>query len=638
MCGIGGYLTFGAPPEQATLQAMADRMIHRGPDADGFFLDENLGFAFRRLGIIDLAGGDQPLYNEDRSLVLICNGEIYNYKELRRELIDRGHRLYTDCDTEVLVHLYEDYGPACVEKLNGQFAFAIWDRPRERLFLARDHLGICPLYIAETTDGAFVFGSEIKVVLEHPGVERRVDLTGLDQVFTFPGLVSPRTLFDNVRRVENGHYLLADRSGVVDREYWDLDYPRLEETVAQRSEGEHIEAMTEQFLRSVQYRLQADVPVGFYLSGGLDSSLIAAAIHRLAPDHRRHAFSVCFADNDADERQYQQIMARRVECYLHESRFDWQRTSDLMERMVYHAECPVKETYNTCSIRLSEMAREHGVKVILTGEGADELFAGYVGYRFDQMRQPSQGGGFEEALEEDLRRRLWGNPHLFYEHDYNALAETKQTLYSPEVRARFREFDCLRGPVVNKDRLVGRHPIHQRSYLDYKLRMADHLLMDHGDQMALANSVEARYPFLDVNLVEFARTLPPDLKLHDFQEKYILRKMGEDMLPDAILQREKFGWYAPGSPELLQAGVEWIQDALSHDRIRRQGYFDPDVIERLKTKYAAPGFRLNQPFESDLLVVVASFGILLDTFDLPGAARVETALPAPRTAALSQEN
>jgi len=598
---------------------MAGRMFHRGPDAEGFFLDEHMGFAFRRLGIIDLESGDQPIYSEDRSLVMIANGEIFNYKELKEDLLKRNHQFYTQTDVEVLVHLYEDHGPACVKKLNGQFAFAVWDRRERTLFLTRDHLGICPLYYTEV-EGAFVFGSEIKAILEHPGVERRVELTGLDQVFTFPGLVSPHTLFHDIRRLENGHYLLVRETGVVDREYWDLVYPTCDEALPARPESYYVEALAEIFQRSVAYRLQADVPVGFYLSGGLDSSLIAAAIHRLAPDQRRHAFAINFADQEADERQYQEIMARQVKCYLHEHRFDWRRTSELMHDMVYHAECPVKETYNTCSMVLSRMAREHGVKVILTGEGADELFAGYIGYRLDALRSPSPGSSsFEEILEEELRQRLWGTPDLFYEHNYHALGETKQALYATEVRRGFAAFDCLREPVVRKDRLENRHPLHQRSYLDYKLRMADHLLMDHGDQMALAHSVEARYPFLDVDLVEFARQMPPELKLNGFREKYVLRKMGEGMLPASILDREKFGWYAPGSPQLLQAGVEWIQDVLSYDRISRQGYFDPDVIERIKTQYQKPGFRLNQPYECDVLIVVASFGLLLDAFDLPDA-------------------
>src|SRR5207253_3837243 len=229
----------------------------------------------------------------------------------------------------------------------------------------------------------------------------------------------------------------------------------------------------------------------------------------------------------------------------------------------YQAECPVKETYNTCSMELSRKARAEGIKVILTGEGADELFAGYVGYRFDRLRdaRPNDSASSPEALrEQQMREMLWGDGKLFYEHDYFAHRETRRTLYSEDLRDAFQEFDCLLHPLVNKDRVRGRHRLHQRSYLDFKLRMSDHLLMDHGDAMALANSVEARYPFLDIDLIEYARHMPPQLKLHGYTERYILRCMGSGMLPQAILKREKFGWYAPGSPEMLQQRVEWIHD------------------------------------------------------------------------------
>lgn len=620
MCGIAGYVELGgrgAGGEEILLR-MASRLVHRGPDAEGYFRSGPIGLAFRRLSIIDLESGDQPLYNEDGSLVLICNGEIYNYRTLRAELQQRGHVFRTQSDVEVLLHLYEEYGVGLLQRLNGQFAFALYDRASDILLLARDHFGINPLYYTQAS-GTLVFASEIKAILEHPKVERRVDLTGLDQVLTFPGLVGARTMFENIRRLESGHYLLVKGGQVTVQEYWDLEFPREGEVDGAGCEELYTAQLRKLFMESVRLRLQADVPVGFYLSGGLDSSLTAAAIHQLVPGTRRHAFAICFADERASEARYQQLMARHVDCILHEIRFDWSRTADGLARMIYHAECPVKETYNTCSLALSDTARAHGIKVVLSGEGADELFAGYIGYRFDQFRKPRRDEplDYERLKEESLREDLWGDKDLFYERDYHAFGELKQEIYSPALRSLFRFFDCLKHPLVRKEKLAGRHPLHKRSYLDLKLRLADHLLMDHGDSMALANSVEARYPFLDIHFAELAARIPPDLKVNGFTEKYILRRMGQEMLPLEVLRREKFGWFAPGSPELLQQGVQWINDMLSPERLRRQGYFDVQVIESLKARYSREGFRLAFPYDEDLLMIVATFGLFLDTFAMP---------------------
>ncbi len=619
MCGIAGYFDMGtgARSDPSLIGRMAETLRHRGPDADGSFQDTYVALGFRRLAIIDLTTGDQPLFNEDESVAVVCNGEIYNYKELRAELEARGHRFRSQCDVEVLVHLYEEHGPEMVRKLNGQFAFALLDRTRRRLMLARDHVGIAPLHFT-TAKGTFVFGSEIKAILKHPAVSREVDLTGLDQILTFPGLVSPRTVFKGIQRLAPGHYLLVDAQGVQDHEYWDLDYPAAADQ-PDEPEEKYLEGLTEAFTRSVRYRLQADVPVGFYLSGGLDSSLTAAFISQIEPGLGRHAFSITFADQRADEQRFQQLMADQVGCQLHSARFDWNRAASLMRPMIYHAECPVKETYNTCSMELSRAARAEGIKVILTGEGADELFAGYVGYRFDRARTERALGNAQpgELVEERMREALWGDANVHYELDYYDDQQRRPLLYSREVQGAFPQFNCLQHPLVRKDRIVGRHPVHQRSYLDFKLRMADHLLMDHGDAMALANSVEARYPFLDIGFIEYARKIPPNLKLRGYTEKYLLRRMGKDVLPEAIQRREKFGWYAPGSPEMLQQGVEWIHDMLSPATIRRQGYFDPGFIETLKRQYSAPNFRLKQPFESDWLMVVATFGLFQEIFSMP---------------------
>ena len=619
MCGIVGYLDLRDEGriDRQRLVRMADTIAYRGPDASGYFVGDNVGFGFRRLSIIDLHGGNQPIYNEDGSIVVICNGEIFNYLELKAELIRKGHSFATNSDVEVLVHLYEEEGSSFINRLNGQFAFAIYDRNKDVLFLARDHFGINPL-LYTVADGLFIFGSEIKAVLAHPSVKREIDLTGLDQALSFPGLISPRTMVRGVNSLKSGHCITVRNGEVSVAEYWDLNYPKAGELAYDKPDHYYIDGLAELFFQSVKLRLQSDVPVGFYLSGGLDSSLIAAAIKRVSHNGRRHSFSIGFANKDLCETEYQRLMARHVNSAHHEIMFDESEILQRLSSMIFHCECPVKETYNTCSMALSNAAKSAGIKVVLTGEGADEWFAGYVGYRFDALRG-EQTRNVEPAfiLEEEARERIWGDRNILYEVNLTSLRSQNTELYSTRVNECFDEFHCLNHEVVNRERLAGRHPLHQRSYLDFKLRLSDHLLSEHGDRMALANSVEARYPFLDKDLVEFAVTMPVDLKLRGYDEKYALKQIAEKLIPRKVIEREKFGFHAPGSPYLLRQNDEWINDLLSYGRIKRQGYFNPDAVESLKTRYSQRGFTLNFPFESDFLNVVLTHGIFLDLFEMP---------------------
>jgi asparagine synthase (glutamine-hydrolysing) len=619
MCGFAGYLDLRGERRAKSdlLNRMTNTIIHRGPDSAGCFIEANLGLGFRRLSIIDLAGGDQPLYNEDGSLVVVCNGEIYNYRELKHQLEQKGHVFRTHSDVEVLLHLYEEEGEDLLTKLNGQFAFALYDRRKKTLFLARDQFGINPLYFT-VADGVLIFASEIKAILEHPLVEREIDLTGLDQILSFPGLVSPRTIFKGIESLKSGHFLTVKNGDLRIAEYWDLDYPRTGDLSYDRPESFYVDTLADLLAQSVKYRLQADVPVGFYLSGGLDSSLIAALIKQVSPQVNRHSFSISFTDREICEAKYQQLMAQHVGSEHHETVFDWTEIAGRLREMIWHCESPVKESFNTCSLALSQSARDHDIKVILAGEGADELFAGYPGYRFDQLGlRETKTNDLETILEEDLCEKIWGDKNIFYEVDQYPLREIKASLYSSRVNEQFDDFECLNFELVKQARLKDRHFIHQRSYLDFKLRLSDHLLSEHGDRMVLAHSVEGRYPFLDINLVEFARSVPPDLKLKGFAEKYIVKKVAEDLVPPEIIRREKFGFRAPGSPYLLQQNIEWINDTLSYDNIKRQGYFNPDVVDQLKTRYSQEGYRLQPHLETDYLMVVLTFGILLDVFNLP---------------------
>lgn len=619
MCGIAG--TFDFKNQDSTTRAMlvhmANQLIHRGPDDAGYCLKNEVGLAFRRLSIIDLKHGNQPFFSDDNAIVSICNGEIYNYKELRRELQEKGYRFRTECDVEVMIPMYLEYGIDFMKKLNGQFSFAIFDDRQKTLLLVRDHVGICPLFYTVTGHG-LIFGSEIKAVAAHPSVTRAVDLRGLDQVLSFPGPVSPTTMFKGISSLRPGHYLIAKvGGGIQEKEYWDLDYPVV---IHDHGDDErYFDEFEEILCRAVKDRLNADVPVGYYLSGGLDSSLIGSLTQAVSPDPQRHSFSIVFADTDHNERPFQHTYTQHVPSIHHEIQFDWEQVASRLKTAVYYSEAPLKESYNTCSLALSELVRDSGIKVVLTGEGADELFAGYVGYRFDAMRaqQDMSERELDDVLEDEERNKLWGNRHFFYEKNYLALKASKLDLYSSAVADRFAEFNAVRADLVNRSRMKGRHPIHQRSYVDFKLRLSDHLLADHGDRVSYANSIEARYPFLDIRLVEFAKRLPPRLKLNGLVEKYIVKQVARRHLPPAIYNREKFHFVAPGSPALLARNIDWINELLSPEVIRRQGYFNPETVERLRKAYARPGFKLNLPFDSDLLMTVITFGIFLEQFGMP---------------------
>jgi asparagine synthase (glutamine-hydrolysing) len=622
MCGIAGI--FG--PEENLLERrellkiMTDVFLYRGPDADGFYLDERLGLGFRRLAIIDPIGGNQPMSNEDASLVLVCNGEIYNHRALRRELETRGHRFKTRSDVEVILHLYEEEGIHFLSRLNGQFAFALYDRREALLFLVRDPVGIAPLFYTELPSG-LLFASEIKALLQHPEVERRVDLEGLDQLLSFPGLVSPRTLFSNIRSLSPGHYLRVREGRIETHAYWDLLYPTGDESEAAFPirEDEALEELDVLLRQAVRDRLQAEVPVGFYLSGGLDSSLLAALIREESPTLRRHSFSIGFPEAALDERPYQRRMVERVNSIHHEILFETSEIESSLRAMVRHAETPLKESYNACSLALSRRASELGVKVVLSGEGADELFGGYVGYRLAEQRwRCGESDGLEEWLERETRERLWGDADFFFEkHDF-AFRETKQALYACDLAERLEDFECTRISPLNLKHLRHRHRLHRRSYVNFKLRLADHLLADHGDRVAYAHSVEARYPFLDLELIEFVRTLPPAVLIRDLEEKYLLRRLARRYLPESIANREKFSFVAPGSPELLRRRTPWIEDLLAYERIARDGYFNPDTVEHLKTHYRQEHFSLNQTYEDDLLMFVLTFNLFLEEFGVAG--------------------
>lgn len=594
---------------------MAAALRHRGPDEGGDFAAPGVALGFTRLSIIDLATGNQPHSNASGEIVSIVNGEIYNHKALRADLEARGHRLRTRCDVEVVVHLYEEYGLDFATRLNGQFAFALYDARAHRLILGRDQTGIAPLFHTRVGD-TLLFGSEIKALLAHSGTKRRLNLRALDQILTFPGMRSPTTMFEGIDALPPGHLLIADAAGTRLRQYWDLVYPT-DPAPAPANAEDHVGQLDALLRAAVGRRLVADVPVGLYLSGGLDSSLIGALARQAAPDQVLHSFSITFPDAAIDERAAQRTMAAALGTIHHEIEFSPAEIGRRLRDAVIAAEAPLKESYNTCSLALSQLVRDSGHKVVLSGEGADELFGGYVGYRLDAAgEQRGVAEGLEAMLEDELRGALWGDPGFFYERDYALFRETKASLYSADVAARLGDFDATRERALDHGRMIGRHRLHQRSYADFKLRMADHLLADHGDRVAYAHSVEARFPFLDADLIDFMTRVPPGLLVRGGTEKWLLRQVALRHLPPALARREKFGFVAPGAACLLQQRIDWVEELLAPETIRRHNIFNPEMVQRLRTGQLEGGARPNTTFDTDLLMLVLTCGLFMDAFGL----------------------
>jgi asparagine synthase (glutamine-hydrolysing) len=458
----------------------------------------------------------------------------------------------------------------------------------------------------------FIFSSEIKGILENRSIERRLNLNSLDQLITFPGVISPNTMFKDIYSLEAGHYLIVSEEKVLNCEYWDLVFYK--DKTEEKSEQQYIEELDALLDESVRLRLNADVPVGFYVSGGLDSSLIAAKINNLKKDIK-NAFSVYFDNKTISELRYQEMICKFLNLNHYKRKIDIYDIAENLKNVIYFSETPLKETYNTASFLLSAMVEQQKTKVVLTGEGADELFAGYIGYSFDLLKQRNLSDiSMDIDNEIKIRKTLWNKESFVYEKNYASYEQIKKSLYSEALVNIYDSFCCHKAPIVDFKKTDGLSVTQLRSYVDFKLRLSDHLLSDHGDRMAYANSIEARYPFLDKNIIEIATKLPDNMKIRNHVEKIILKKIGENILPPQIVNRPKFSFVAPGSVDLLRLNHEYINDMLNVDRIKRMGIFNTQKIESLKCKYSKEGFKLNLPFENDLLIIVLTLNIFMDLF------------------------
>lgn len=611
MCAICGVLDWKCRRgiERENILRMQAALRHRGPDGSDMLMLKGAALGFDRLSFLDLEGGMQPLQNEDGSVSMVCNGEIFNFPELRRELEAKGHSFRTRTDVEVILHLYEEEGLDFPKRLNGQFAIALYDEKREQLLLVRDQVGICPLFYT-VVGGQVVFASEIKGILEYPGVERRLNLKAVDQLMNFPGVVSPTTFFDGVYSLRGGH-ILRIRPGeeIRDLEYWDLCYSA--EAEEDRGEAYYVERLRELLKDSISRRLVADVPIGFYISGGLDSSVVACCIGKYLLNSC-YSFSAEVA-GELDESRFQQI----VRDYVRSTHYKTVITEDELwanlAKVIYHAESGVKESYDVAAYLLSGLVSTSPARAVLTGQGSDEFFCGYVGYMVDLFRGMQKDKMAPEELA--LNEKLWGDPCFRFERNHPELRKIHQKVYSKDAWGQIDRFSALAESPVNVDRLRGLSTQKRRSYIDSKLRLADHLLGEHGDRMFFSHSVEGRHPFLDMELLEFVQTIPDQYKLNGTNEKYILKKAAQGIVPEEILKRKKFPFQAPGMSAMVKRAngrLEFLSDEL----LKKYGVFDVDYVHEMLRIYSQSDFKLMGAYEIDYLLIVMTVTMLCETYGL----------------------
>jgi asparagine synthase (glutamine-hydrolysing) len=615
MCGITGALNLVHKPaiDLKTLSRMLGAIRHRGPDEFGIYRDAHVGLAHARLSILDLSGGQQPIGSEDGRFWIIYNGEAFNYLELRSELEARGHRFTTGTDTEVILHLYEDEGPACLERLNGQFAMAIWDARERCLFLARDRLGVRPLFYT-IVDDRLLFGSEIKAILAHPGVRAEMDRDSLDQILTFWSTLSPRTAFRNIVELPPGHYLLACDGQVTVQVYWALDFTS--ESDGRRTDQDYLEELESLLIDATRIRLRADVPVGAYLSGGLDSSLTAAIIRKYT-GNSLDTFSIAFDDPQFDESFFQRQMAAALGTNHQVAYCTSPDIGAVFPDVIWHTETPVLRTAPAPMFLLSQLVQDHNLKVVLTGEGADEFLAGYDIYKEMKVRR-FWAREPESQIRPLLLKRLYpdisglgggSGAYLaaFFKH---GLADTDSPFYSHAIRwantARIRNFLLGRheGTPTGRDDYpeppappaAFRHWSHlgQAQYLEITIFLSQYLLSSQGDRMGMAHSIEGRYPFLDHRLVDFCNRLPARLKMRGLTEKWLLRQLGRTLLPPKIWQRPKRPYRAPIHRSFFGSGApEYVPELLSGPALRESELFEPGAVGQLVRK-ASQSPRLNE--------------------------------------------
>lgn len=603
MCGICGFSYQGFQHEKtlSILKAMCDTMIHRGPDDWGTHFDGLMALGMRRLSIIDLKTGHQPLSNEDQSIWIIENGEIYNFSDLRENLIKQGHQFKTKSDGEVIIHLYEEKGDRFIDYLNGMFGFALWDSIKRRLIIARDRLGIKPIHYMQTKDGQIVFASEIKALLKYPGWEAKLDLESLNLYLTYEYVPTPKTIFQGIFKLPPGHMLVFEKGNISLKEYWDLDYASGIKDSRGLNEKESEEAFLELLGASVKRRLISDVPLGTFLSGGIDSSMVTALAH-LKSNHKVDSYQIGFHERSFDESDYAVKTASHLGINHHQKIFDTSQMLEALPRVCEMMDEPLGDASLLPTYLLCKYCREN-VTVALSGDGGDELFAGYYTYQAHRLAnlylllpRIVRGGIIEPvirrlpvsdenfSLDFRVKRFIHGisEPpeirHTLWMGSFTP--QEKTSLFSPDISELLASHDIFSLLREHLKKARANHPLHAILYLDAKLYLQDDLLVK-VDRASMANSLEVRVPFLDHTCVDFVTSLPPGFKLNGLRTKYLLKKTAEPLLPHNIVHRPKKGFGIPVAKWIKAELKEIFQDTFNPDRIHREGLFNPVFITRM---------------------------------------------------------
>ncbi len=631
-----------APPDRELLGRMVNIIRHRGPDEFGAYFDNKCVLGQARLSIIDLSGGSQPLGNEDETIWITFNGEIFNYIELRPELEKAGHKFRTNSDTEVIVHAYEQWGKDCLSRFNGQFAFAIYDKKNRSLFIARDRLGIRPVFYT-VHNGRFYFASEIKSIFCDSSIPRKIDYRGLDEIFTWWTTSPPRTAFENISELEAGTYIEIENGHSQISRYWSMEYP--EEFDRKRSLNSWAEELHALLVDSVRLRLRADVPVGAYLSGGLDSSATTALVKRFT-QNRIETFSIAFHDKAYDESDYQNRMAEYLGTNHHQVKCSFKDIAENFPKVIWHTERPILRTAPTPLYMLSALVRQNKFKVVLTGEGSDEILGGYDIFKETLIRK-FWAKDPESSWRPSLLRRLYptlplsGSRAKFYLETFykagladidkfhfshipriNTTVKIKE-YFTEEVKELIGDYDS---PGVFgrdlPDSFFRWHHLARAQYLEAGSLLSGYLLSSQGDRVSAANSVEGRFPFLDHRVAEFGATIPPWHKILGLKEKLVLKKAMRAELPPEITGRVKQPYMAPDSNSFTQPdSPEYIGRMLSESVIRRVGIFNPDYVSKLQAKcgrlaHAHLSFKDNMSFIG-ILSTQLLVDFYIDNFRIP---------------------
>jgi asparagine synthase (glutamine-hydrolysing) len=634
MCGITGILNLTEPNiiSVDVISKMSGHLNHRGPNESGLYIDDWIGIAQTRLSIIDLTGGTQPIHNEDKTLWIVFNGEIYNYIELKNSLIKLGHKFYTNTDTEIILHLYEEKQENCLHMLNGQFAFTIWDSINRKIFIARDRVGKKPLYYTVCGD-QFIFASEIKAIFANNKVKRELDAKGIDQVFTFWTTLPGRTSFKDIKELPAGSYLSITGNNVIVKQYWDFDFA-LPNELTNCNSDEITSYSKELLLDSIGIRLRADVPVGCYLSGGLDSSGITTFVKNNF-NNQLNTFGIRFEDVDFDEGQYQKEMVSKLHVEHKEILATNKNIGELVPEVIWHTEIPLLRLSPVPLYMLSELVNQSGFRVVLTGEGADEIFGGYNIFRETLIRsfwakypnstmRPRLLDKLYPYIFKDKRSKATLNSFFkigidqpatpFFSHliRWNNTARIKR-FFSENITSSTQDYDTL---LELKDNLPEKFnkwdALSKAQYLEMKIFMSDYLLSSQGDRVAMAHSLEIRMPYLDYRLIEFMGKVPSYLKIRGLNEKFILKKIYKDVLPQSILNRPKHPYRAPIKNSLLNKNLQYVDYYLSDEKLKSYNLFNHSMVKILKDKLTKS--ENSSEFDNMALVGILTTQILNDRF------------------------